>query len=98
MYNIYIYINYIIHCRIKRENHQVLKILRVPRNKTNPKKRKEKFTNNASNYRNKYRIYRFITLFEKFSFSLKKWLIKSFSRKNIFNNCIENICISICIK
>ena len=40
MYNIYIYKNYIIHCRIKRDNRQVPKILRVPRNKTNPKKMK----------------------------------------------------------
>ena len=35
---IYIYINYIIHCKIKRDNHQVPKIVRVPGNKTNPKK------------------------------------------------------------
>ena len=39
---IYIYINYIIHCKIKRDNDQVPKIVRVPRNKTNPKKRKIK--------------------------------------------------------
>ena len=38
-------------------------------------------------------MYWFITLFENFLFSLKKWFIKSFSRKNIFNSCIENICI-----
>ena len=37
---IYIYINYIIHCKIKRHNHQVPKTVRVPGNKTNPKKRK----------------------------------------------------------
>ena len=35
---IYIYINYIIHCKIKRHNHQVPKTVRVPGNKTNPKK------------------------------------------------------------
>ena len=40
----------------------------------------------------------FILLFGNFLFSLKKRFIKSFSRKNIFNSCIENICISICIK
>ena len=34
----YIYINYIIHCKIKRHNHQVPKTVRVPGNKTNPKK------------------------------------------------------------
>ena len=33
-----VYINYIIHCKIKRDNHQVPKILRVPVNKANPKK------------------------------------------------------------
>ena len=33
-------INYIIHCKIKRDNHQVPKIGRVPWNKTNPKKTK----------------------------------------------------------
>ena len=44
------------HCKIKRENHQVPNIVRVPGNKTNAKKRKEKSTNNASNYCNKYRI------------------------------------------
>ena len=37
-------------------------------------------------------------MFENFLLSLKKWFIKSFSRNNIFNSCIENICISICIK
>ena len=37
-----IYINYIIHCKIKKDNLQVPKIIRVPENKTNPKKRKEK--------------------------------------------------------
>ena len=52
----YIYINYIIHYKIKRHNHQVPKTVRVPGNKTNPKKIKQKFTNNASNY-NKYRMY-----------------------------------------
>ena len=31
-------INYIIHCKIKKDNHQVHKIVRVPRNKINPKK------------------------------------------------------------
>ena len=36
---IYIYINHIIHCKIKRDNQQVPKIVRVPGNKTNPKKR-----------------------------------------------------------
>ena len=30
-------INYIIHCKIKKDNHQVPKIIWVPRNKTNPK-------------------------------------------------------------
>ena len=35
---IYIYINYITHCKIKKDNHQVPKIVRVPRNKINPKK------------------------------------------------------------
>ena len=34
----YIHIYYIIHCKIKRDNHQVPKIVRVPGNKTNPKK------------------------------------------------------------
>ena len=34
----YIYINYIIHCKIKKDNHQVPKIIRAPGNKTNPKK------------------------------------------------------------
>ena len=34
------YINYIIHCKIKKGNHQVPKIIRVPGNKTNPNKRK----------------------------------------------------------
>ena len=53
---IYIYINYMIHCKIKRDNHQVPKMVRIPGNKTNPKKTKWKFTNNASNYYNKYRI------------------------------------------
>ena len=48
--NVYIYINYNIHCKIKRHNYQVPKTVRVPGNKTNPKKIKEKFTNNASNY------------------------------------------------
>ena len=39
LYNFfYIYINYIIHCKIKKDNHQVPKIIRVPGNKTNPKK------------------------------------------------------------
>ena len=33
-----IYMNYIIHCKIKRHNHQVPKTVRVPGNKTNPKK------------------------------------------------------------
>ena len=51
-------------------------------------------TSNASNY-NIYRMYWFKILFEKFLFSLKKRLMKSFSKKNIFNSCIENICISI---
>ena len=32
--------NYIIHSKIKRDNHQVPKIVRVGGNKTNPKKRK----------------------------------------------------------
>ena len=36
--NVYIYINYIIHCKIKRHNYQVPKTVRVPGNKTNPKK------------------------------------------------------------
>ena len=53
---LFLYINYIMHCKIKRENHQVPNIVRVPGNKTNAKKRKEKSTNNASNYCNKYRI------------------------------------------
>ena len=34
----YIYINYIIPDKIKRHNHQVHKTVRVPGNKTNPKK------------------------------------------------------------
>ena len=90
--------NYIIHSKIKRDNHQVPKIVRVGGNKTNPKKRKEKFTNDASNYCNKYGIYLFIILFENFLFSLKKRFIKSFSNKDLINSCIENICIIICIK
>ena len=53
---IYIYVYYIIHCKFKRHNHQVPKTVRVAGNKTNTKKRKEKFTNNASNY-NKHRMY-----------------------------------------
>ena len=36
---IFFYKNYIIHCKIKKDNHQVPKIIRVPGNKTNPKKR-----------------------------------------------------------
>ena len=44
------------HCKIKRHNHQVPKTKTVPVNKTNPKKIKLKFTNDASNY-NKYRMY-----------------------------------------
>ena len=32
------FINYIIHRKIKRDNHQVPKIVTVPGNKTNPKK------------------------------------------------------------
>ena len=39
---IYIYKNYIIHCKIKKNNHQVPKIIRVPGNKTNPKKKNKK--------------------------------------------------------
>ena len=35
-----LYINHIIHCKIKRDNHQVPKIVRVSRNKINPKKKK----------------------------------------------------------
>ena len=35
------YINYIIHCKIKRHNQQVSKAVRVPGNKTNPKKIKK---------------------------------------------------------
>ena len=54
---IYIYINYIIHYKIKRDNHQVAKIVIVSGIKTNPKKIKLKIKNNASNYCNKYRIY-----------------------------------------
>ena len=38
----YIYINYIIHCKIKKDNQQVPKIIRVPANKINPKGRKQK--------------------------------------------------------
>ena len=34
----FFFINYIIHCKIKRDNHQVPKIVRVHRNKINPKK------------------------------------------------------------
>ena len=34
----FFYINYIIHCKIKKDNHQVPKIIRVPGNKRNPKK------------------------------------------------------------
>ena len=30
--------NYIIHCKIKKDNHQEPKIVRVPGNKTNPTK------------------------------------------------------------
>ena len=52
-------VNYIIHSKTKKDNHQIPKIIRVPENKTNPKKRKEKFINNASNYYNKYRIHSF---------------------------------------
>lgn len=33
-------INHIIHCKIKRRNHQVPKIVRVPGNKTDSKKNK----------------------------------------------------------
>ena len=32
------YINYIIQCKIKKDNHQVPKIIRVVGNKTNPEK------------------------------------------------------------
>ena len=53
---IYIYIFYIIQCKIKRDNYEVPRTLRVLKNKTNSKKRKEKFTNSASNYCNKYKI------------------------------------------
>ena len=35
---LFFHVNYIIHCKIKRDNHQVPKIVRVPKNKTNPKK------------------------------------------------------------
>ena len=56
IYIYYIHINYIIHCKFKRDNHQAHKVIRLPGNKTNPKKTKQKFTNNASNYCNKYRI------------------------------------------
>ena len=35
---IFFYINYIIHCKIKRDNQQAPKIVRVPGNKTKPKK------------------------------------------------------------
>ena len=49
--------NYIIHCKIEKDNHQIPKIIRVPGNKTNPKKENKKFTNNAISYYNKYRIY-----------------------------------------
>ena len=42
------------HCKIKRHNHWVRKTVRVLGNKKIV--RKEKFTNNASNY-NKYRMY-----------------------------------------
>ena len=34
----FLYINYIIHSKIKGDNHQVPKIVRVPRYKINPKK------------------------------------------------------------
>ena len=34
----FFYISYIIHCKIKRHNHRVPKTVRVPGNKTNPKK------------------------------------------------------------
>ena len=37
---LYIYVNHIIHCKIKRDNQQVPKIVRVPGNKTNPTKKK----------------------------------------------------------
>ena len=37
----FLYINYILHCKIKRDNHQVPKIVRVSRNKINPKKKKK---------------------------------------------------------
>ena len=32
--------NYIIDCKIKKDNHQVPKMVRVPGNKTNPKRTK----------------------------------------------------------
>ena len=35
---------FIIHCKIKKDNHQVPKIIGVPGNKTNPKKRKKERT------------------------------------------------------
>ena len=34
----FFYMNYIIHCKIKRHNHRVRKTVRVLGNKTNPKK------------------------------------------------------------
>ena len=35
-----LYINYIIHSKIKKDNHHVPKIVRVTGNKANPKKKK----------------------------------------------------------
>ena len=60
VYVMYIYIHIYNYCKIKRGNHQVPKTVRVPENKTNPKKIKYKFTNNAITTAintNKYRIY-----------------------------------------
>ena len=89
------YINNIIPCKIKRDNYQVPKIV----GDSGIKQILRKWNKNLRLMQvTKHRICWFISLFEKCLFSLKKRFSKSFSRKNIFNSCIENICISICIK
>ena len=69
---IHIYINYIIRCKIKKDNQQVPKIIRVPGNKTNPKKIKKKITNNAISYYNNYKIYWFKPCLKIFCFHSKR--------------------------
>ena len=56
---IFYIINYIISYtrKSKETTSSVVKIVRVPENKSNPKKINLKFTNSASNYCNKHRIY-----------------------------------------